>query len=126
YKCEEYDLGNHLHDMSKSCEQQIEDFCSRFSQLLLSPEALGVFKVCVSEATNSKVSELFWQAGPAKIREELSCYLTEQTRLGNLLIENCELAAGQLIAMLHAEAHTRAILGLPYQQSMDDLPHYAQ
>lgn len=125
-KCEEYNVSLQLGDNDNPTRKNIEEFCIRFSELIVSAEAVGLYKVCVAEATSSRVTELFWQAGPGKIRQDLTAYLEQQTALGHLRIENFDFASSHLLSMLDGEAHTRIILGLPHEQALKQLPHYAK
>lgn len=126
YKCEEYNVSHQLGDNNKTTRESIEEFCHRFSELLVSPEAIGLHRVCVAEAASSRVTKLFWQAGPGKIRQELTTYLKQQTALGYLRIENFDFACSHLLSMLDGEAPHRIILGLPHEQALQHLPLYAK
>jgi AcrR family transcriptional regulator len=96
------------------------------SSAMGSPEAIGIFRVCVREGGNTEVGELFWAAGPDKIRQRLSNYLSEQNQLGHLRIDNIDFAASQLIAMIHSEAQFRNLLCIGNSKSATELQNYAQ
>ena len=125
-KCEEYDLAPNKIRSAMHCEEYLIFFCTHLAALLTSEEAIGMFRVCVAEAGRSEVSDLYWQAGPAKIRSQLGSYLTEQTNLKTLKIDDIDAAASQLIAMVVCESQFRSLLGLQRLKSDPELKTYAE
>jgi TetR/AcrR family transcriptional repressor of mexJK operon len=123
-KCDEYDLAPGKINRSMHCEEYLVSFCMHLSALLTSEDAIGMFRVCVAEAGRSEVSELFWEAGPGKIRSQLANYLAEQNKLGLLNIVNIETAAAQLISMIVCETQFRSVLGLQKNRSDTELKEY--
>jgi TetR/AcrR family transcriptional regulator, mexJK operon transcriptional repressor len=124
-KCDEYDLAPDKIKHAMHCEEYLIFFCTHLTALLTSDDAIGMFRVCVAEAGHSEVSELFWEAGPGKIRAQLSKYLSEQNELGTLIIEDIEIASGQLISMIVCESQFRRVLGLKKSKSNAELKKYA-
>jgi len=125
-KCEEYNLVPEKQGAEMDFETYLTYFCTHLTSLLNSAEAIGIFRVCVREGGNSEVGELFWAAGPGKIRQRLHGYLSEQCRLGHLQISNIEFATSQLIAMIHSETQFRSLLSLAATKSAADLDDYAR
>lgn len=127
-KCEEFQLDKDLNTerRDRSCRESLEEFALHLSQLLVSDAAVMVFKVCIAESGRSDVGQLFWQAGPARIREQLRKYLQLQHDSGELNIPDISLACSQLIAMLHGEAHTCALLGQSCSDTGQDLQRYSR
>jgi len=125
-KCEEYDLVPEKHGAEMDFETYLNYFCTHLTSLLSSDEAIAIFRVCVRESGNTEVGELFWAAGPGKIRQRLYDYLGEQCRLGHLQINNIEFATSQLIAMIHSETQFRSLLCLTQSKSPADLEAYAR
>ncbi len=123
--CEQYQVWSQNAE-NKSPQQFLEAFCVNFALLLVSREAIGVLRVCISEAGRSQVAELFWQAGPANIRRQLRDFLSREHQRGNLQIDDIDTAVSQLIAMLHGEAHTRLILGVDGNVRVRELENYAK
>lgn len=124
-KCDEYDLAPGKIKHAMHCEEYLIFFCTHLTALLSSDDAVGMFRVCVAEAGHSEVSELFWEAGPGKIRTQLANYLSEQNQLGTLTIEDIEMAASQLISMIVCESQFRSVLGLEKHRSDSELKEYA-
>jgi AcrR family transcriptional regulator len=123
--CDKYNLAPPKIPQSMHCEDYLIFFCTRLSALLTNEDATGVFRVCVAEIGHSEVGELFWQAGPEKIRAQLVSYLTEQNTLGTLAINDIDTAAGQLISMIVCEAQFRSVLGLKRIKTNSELKKYA-
>ncbi|MFQ3201010.1 MAG: TetR/AcrR family transcriptional repressor of mexJK operon [Zhongshania sp.] len=123
-KCDEYHLVPDKIESSIHCQEYLVSFCIHLSALLTSEDAIGMFRVCVGEAGRSEVGELFWEAGPGKIRKQLANYLTEQNKLGHLKIDNIEIAAAQLISMIAYETQLRSVLGLQKYRSNLELKEY--
>ncbi|QQD16754.1 TetR/AcrR family transcriptional regulator [Spongiibacter nanhainus] len=125
-KCDEYQLDSTHRQDIPDCRHYLEDFAIHFARLLVSEEAIGIYRVCASEAGRSNVGKLFWEAGPAKIRSGLIDYLQSQVEAGVLHIEDTELAATQLTAMLHSKYHSRALYGVDESVTQEDLQYYAR
>lgn len=127
-KCEEFQLSKDLNTerRDRTCRESLEEFALHFSQLLVSNEAIMLFKVCIAESGRSNVGQLFWQAGPERIREQLYNYLKQQHDSGELCIPDISLACSQLIAMLHGEAHSCALLGQTTSATGKDLRRYSR
>ena len=123
-KCEEYELAPNKIKNPLHCEEYLIFFCTHLCALLTSDDAIGMFRVCVAEAGRSEVGELFWEAGPGKIRTQLAIYLAEQNALGTLAIDNIDAAASQLIGMIVCEAQFRSVLGLAKIKSDTELKDY--
>ena len=124
-KCDEYDLAPNKTQQAMHCEEYLIFFATHLCALLTSDDAIGVFRVCVAEAGRSEVGDLFWQAGPGKIRAQLASYLTDQHKLGTLVIKDIDTAAGQLIAMIVCESQFRSVLGLQKNKNETELKEYA-
>lgn len=125
-KCDEYQLDSTHRKNIPDCRHYLEDFAIHFARLLVSDEAIGIYRVCASEGGRSNVGQLFWEAGPAKIRSGLIDYLHSQVIAGVLAIDDLELAATQLTAMLHSKYHSRALYGVDDTVSDADLQYYAK
>lgn len=125
-KCEEYQLDSSLSSERKNYRENLHEFCEQLARLLVSPEALQVFRVCVAEADRSEVGRLFWQAGPEKIRLQLHDFLKRQCQLGELAIPNIDLACSQLIAMLHGKAHACTLLSIGLDEKDQDICLYSR
>lgn len=85
----------------------------RFLRLLLSPDVIAMNRIIVGEVTRFPVlAEVFWQAGPERIRVQVEGYLRRAAEAGALKLADPRLAAGQFAALVRGELHFRALLGL--------------
>lgn len=85
-----------------------------FFDMVTTPEALGMFRVVVAEASRlPEVGEAFYMAGPAAGLEAISRFFAELTRRGQLDIPDPQLAAEFFVGMLRSETHLQRLLGLP-------------
>ena len=88
----------------------------QFDALINSDEGVRIYSVCVANSLNTesdnRISELFWQAGPARIKQALSDYFIEQVKRGKLQIEQPAFAGQQFLYMLKGEDNMRHALGL--------------
>lgn len=129
-KCEEFKLADILSDDSRPVASVLRELVAQFIKLLLSNDAVCMFRVCATSSTqqaegeSSQVSELFWNSGPAFLMEQLSAYLSRHVELGNLDIDNTFIASKQLLFMVKSDVHMRRVLGLNYEQSEAELPEY--
>ncbi|MGI2259537.1 TetR/AcrR family transcriptional regulator [Shewanella sp. GXUN23E] len=94
-------------------EKVLADFAHHFSEMIVSPESMHVFKTCVSQAdTHPDVSRLFYEAGPAHVLAMLSGYLEKVQQRGEYWFGNCHHAAVRLCLMLFGELKLKLELGL--------------
>jgi TetR/AcrR family transcriptional repressor of mexJK operon len=82
--------------------------------LLLSPDALGLYRVVAAEAARQPdLARAFWEAGPGRRKSRLSAVFEELTRRGEMNVPDCWAAADQFVGMLRSEMFQRALFGLP-------------
>lgn len=85
----------------------------RYLEIVTTPEALGTYRLVVTEsAMRKEVAELFWRAGPGKLRTLLAGYLARQSERGLLHLDDTELAARHFIGMLLGTLQMECLLGL--------------
>jgi AcrR family transcriptional regulator len=114
HKCDCYGLSPELLDDDRPCADVLRATAHKFSELLLSPEALRVKRICCANAeTQPTLSALFFEAGPKAMIDLLSDYLTRQSSSGRLEIDDPGTAARQFLYMIHGEPHMRALLNVP-------------
>lgn len=89
-------------------------------KLLLSPDALGLYRVVAAEAARQpELARAFWEAGPGRGKSRLSTLFEDLVRRGELAVHDCWAAADQFAAMLRAEVFQRALFGLPLPEGRD-------
>lgn len=93
--------------------------------ILLSPEALGMYRVVVAEASRQPdLAQAYFDAGPMQGRANLVAGLEVLIRRGDLAIDDPWRAVDHLVGMLRGgEYFSRALLGLPQPEgsSVDGL-----
>jgi len=91
----------------------LQIIAERFLRLLLSPDVIAMNRIIVGEVTRFPVlAEVFWQAGPERIRVQVEGFLRRAADAGALKLADPRLAAGQFAALVRGELHFRALLGL--------------
>jgi len=91
----------------------LETLAGRFLDLVLSPEVIAVNRIVIGEATRFPVlGEVFWQAGPARVRAQIEAFLRRAAAAGSLRIADPRIAAEQFAALARGEIHLRHLLRL--------------
>ena len=125
HKCTMHDLTDRFFDTNRPVHDVLRELAEHFTSLLMSKDAISVFRVCIADASNrAHVAELFWKAGPQQLNRLFANYLTEQNRLGKLHIDNPHFAAQQFLYMIKAEAYLLRALGQPDDHNLEQLPAY--
>lgn len=84
-----------------------------FLDLILSPEAVALYRVVVAEAPRFKdLGRVFYESGPMHVKRSLADYLEAVTRRGLLAVPEPYLAAEQFVGMLHGHFHLMRVLGV--------------
>src|SRR5580704_7968895 len=84
-----------------------------FLGLLLSPDVIAMNRIIIGEVTRFPVlAEVFWQAGPERVRVQVDGFLRRAVESGALDIADTRLAAGQFASLVRGEIHLRHLLGL--------------
>ncbi|MGL5947612.1 MAG: TetR/AcrR family transcriptional regulator [Aeromonas sp.] len=91
-------------------------FARSFLALVLSDDALAMFRTCVSQQ-DPALSSLFFQAGPGYVTTVLAQWLEEQKQRGHLQHPDSQAAAMQLLLMWQGQARMSRELGLPLAQT---------
>ncbi|MCF1426554.1 MAG: TetR/AcrR family transcriptional regulator [Shewanella sp.] len=126
-KCVVHQLSEDMLNDPSSPEQTLKEFARHFSEMIISPESMHVFKTCVSQAdTHPEISRLFYDAGPAHVLSLLTGYLAQVEPLGNYSFGNCHHAAIRLCLMLFGEAKLRLEMGLDVHESEQERLEYVQ
>ena len=85
----------------------------RYLGLLLSPDVIAMNRIIIGEAARFPVlAEVFWEAGPERVRVQVEGFLTRAAVSGTLSIADPRLAAEQFASLARGEIHLRQLLGL--------------
>lgn len=110
-------------DVSGPVRRQLEAIAHAFLGLITSPEAISLHRVLTGSATTSpKLSQLFWEAGPLRMRHSFEAFLRKEVEAGQLEIPDIERAASQFFSLLKGEMHARLLCGCTQSVS----PQYVQ
>ncbi len=99
--------------LDRAPEDVLVEIGIRFVQIVLGPDALGVFRLVVAEGPSMPgMSEQFWALGPARTIDAFESYFAEQTRRGVLNLPDAKQAARQLQGILLGNFHMQCLLGV--------------
>lgn len=122
FKCRTHALTDELFNPDRPAEQVLSELAKDFSDLITSDEAIRLRRVCSTGAEQrSKVSALFVEAGPKKLKDKMRLYLEQQTELA---IPNSRFAAQQFFSLIRGELCFRKELGMDTSDIADELPDY--
>jgi AcrR family transcriptional regulator len=85
----------------------------RFLDLVLSPEAIALNRIIIGEVIRFPVlGQVFWAAGPERIRAQIEAFLRRAAEAGSLAIPDPRMAAEQFAALARGEIHLRSLMRL--------------
>jgi TetR/AcrR family transcriptional regulator, mexJK operon transcriptional repressor len=94
-------------------EGSLSAIADRFLRLLVSHEVIALNRIIIGEVTRfPQLAEVFWQAGPERIRAQVEGFLRRAAASGTLDVADPRLAAGQFASLVRGELHLRTLLGL--------------
>jgi TetR/AcrR family transcriptional repressor of mexJK operon len=83
----------------------------RFLELLLSPDAIALYRIILAEVTRFPVlGEVFWRAGPERQRLQIEAFLRSAIASGTLAIADTRLAAEQFVSLVRGDIQLRHVL----------------
>lgn len=120
-KCVVHQVTDQLFISPEYPERTLLQFGHYFSDMVVSSEAIDVFKACVAQAdTHPDISTLYFNAGPEHLIGLLEHYFIEVQRLGHYQFGDVRGAAVRLCLMLFGEMRLKLELGLAVE---DIAPH---
>jgi AcrR family transcriptional regulator len=91
----------------------LKTLAHRYLDLLLSPEAVAVNRVIIGEVVRfPALGEVFWRAGPVRIRAQLETFMRRAAAAGSLEIADPRLAAEHFASLVRGEIHLRHLMRL--------------
>lgn len=106
-------------------ELALNCFAEYFGEMIVSPEALTVFKTCVAQSeTHPEISALFFDAGPEHLLNLLANYLGKVNQIGVYQFDNCRNCAVRLCLMMFGEMRLKLELGLDAEDLIEGRPEY--
>jgi TetR/AcrR family transcriptional regulator, mexJK operon transcriptional repressor len=105
-------------------DKTLRAIARHFMTVVFSSEKLSLHRLLMAEVPRfPDLGRIYYQSGPEPIRKFVADYLSEQTRLGKLKVENPRLTAEQFIGMVTG-CRLRAQLGIEAQPSQEELEQY--
>ncbi|MGL4515479.1 MAG: TetR/AcrR family transcriptional regulator [Shewanella sp.] len=124
-KCIGHNLNDDLLKDPQQPEATLMRFAIKFGEMIVSPEAITVFKTCVAQSeSHPEASQLFFAAGPQHIVGILADYLHAVQALGKYDFGNVQHSAVRLCLMLFGELKLRLELGLDVSPLIADREAY--
>lgn len=98
----------------ESVEQALKNFGHLLLDRILSPEAVGLFRLVLTDCSSEReyIQSLFNTHGPKRLNQTLSAFLQQQVDSGRMQIGDTELAAYQFLEMLKGNFQMRAMMGI--------------
>ncbi|MCG9962654.1 MAG: TetR/AcrR family transcriptional regulator [Shewanella sp.] len=124
-KCVGHNLNDDLLSDPSQPEATITEFALQFGEMIVSPEAITVFKACVAQSeSHPEVSRLFFEAGPKHIVGLMADYLVAVEALGRYRFAQPHHCAVRLCLMLFGELKLRLELGLEADNLVGEREQY--
>lgn len=101
-----------------SLRERLLEIAYAFHAMASSTEAIAAHRMlCAPQLAGSPLVTAFWEAGPARVSQELTALLQRRAAAGELAMDphdsaGLSRAAGQLLALWKGEAHAKLLLGL--------------
>ncbi len=106
---------------------QLEAIARAFLRLVTSPDAIALHRLLTaSGSTSPKLAQLFWEAGPLRMRQSFEQFLAKEVEAGQLDIPDITRAASQFFALLKGELHARLLCGCTQSISAQDVDDHVQ
>lgn len=108
-----------LQDLSKADSSELGKVLQGFAEVMVklinTPQATAVYRMVISEAGRTEAGQLFYDAGPKRVQDELSRLL--QRAVDNQTLKPCDthVAAQQLVALIRAETEGHLFMLKPIQ-----------
>lgn len=97
----------------RAVEASLAEIARRFLDLVLSPDAIAINRIIISEAARfPQLGEVFWRAGPERTRVQIEAFLRRAAAAGTLAVADTRVAAEQFVALLRGDIHQRQLLRL--------------
>jgi AcrR family transcriptional regulator len=101
-------------------EETLKDVARLYLRMLLSPEAIGMYRLLVAEAPKfPELGQAFYLAGPLSIRQHLTQYLISQHRCGTLHVPDATIAARQFVGLIKSDHQLGALLCPPTENCLE-------
>lgn len=119
--CEQMPDALFVSPVHGTCREQLTHIARAFFGLITSHEALAMHRMMQAPGTDTRLQELFWTAGPARVQAAFAHYLQHCADEGQLRIPDVPRAASQFFALLKGEMHMQMMCGLCAMPADDEV-----
>lgn len=110
-----------------NCAETLVTAAAEFITILISPSPMGVYRIIVSEAPKfPHLADIFWRYGSGIVLTNMSAWLENESKKGNLSIDDPVFAAEQFFALCQTRIIQRRRLELPVDCSKAAIQEVAQ
>ena len=89
-------------------------FANAFLDFIIKPEMVAVYRTIIAETTRAPhLGSTFYETGPVRVRGALARVLAEAGAKGEIEVVDAERAAVDLISLIRADMHLRALFAVP-------------
>lgn len=112
-KCEEQ-LPSTLFEAEAegSLRDQLLTIARAFFSLVVSEDAIAMNRMMMMPGTTPQVRELYWQAGPQRVKDGFVEFLRNHAARGELDIPDLQRAASQFFCLLKGDVHMQMMCGI--------------
>lgn len=98
-----------------------------FNQLINSPEAISLSRLMVAQGgQNAHLSQLFFEAGPQRVLDQMERLLEQARQQGKLEMDNPRRAAEHFLMLVQGCVHFRLLIGCQTPPSEEDAEAHVQ
>lgn len=92
--------------------ERLLDIGRAFFSMVSTPEAIAGHRIlCSPQVADSRLTRMFWEAGPKRIQKAFCHLLERRVAAGQLEIDDLPRAASQFFTLLKGEAHAQMVFG---------------
>ncbi len=127
-RCEEQMPGTLFDvDLQGPVRRQLQMIARAFFDMVIAPESIALHRLLSSgTATSFKLAQLFWEAGPQRVKNGFQAFLHKEVAAGQLVIDDVPRAAAQFFALLKGEAHARMLCGCTVPFTEEEVESHLQ
>ena len=108
-------------DLKGPLRSQLTRIAQAFFALITSDEALSMHRMMMTQASDIRIRQMFWQAGPQKVQDAFRTFLEARVAAGELDVPDIVRAVSQFFCLLKGELHMRMASGLCAAPSKRDV-----
>ncbi|TWI06118.1 TetR family transcriptional regulator [Luteimonas cucumeris] len=99
-------------DLKGPLRVQLTRIAQAFFALITSDEALSMHRMMLTQSSDMRVRQMFWQAGPQRVQEAFNEFLQARMAAGELVVPDIARAPSQFFCLLKGQLHMQMVSGL--------------